>query len=199
MKYFKYGEKEIEHLKEKDLILGEAIDEFGMIKRPVELDLFTSLIYSIIGQQISNKAASTVKGRFLELVGEVTPEAIQELSVQEIQACGMSMRKADYIKGIAEAALDGTVDFAKLNELSDKEVIEQLTQLKGVGIWTAEMLLLHSLHRADIVSYNDLAIRRGMKRLYNLDELSKKEFDLYKEKYTPYGSTASLYLWEISK
>ena len=199
MHYFEYGEKEIEHLKENDLILGRAIEEIGIIRRPIEPNIFISLISSMIGQQISNQAASTVKIRFQNLVGEITPENIMKVSTTEIQQCGTTMRKAEYIKGIAESAVQKVIDFENLKKLSDAEVIKELTQLKGVGEWTAEMLLIHSLNRPNVISYNDLAIRRGMKRLYKIEDLPKKIFNQYKEKYHPYSTTASLYLWEISK
>jgi len=199
MRYYEYGNKEIEHLKENDPILGRAIEEIGMIRRPIESNVFISLISSVIGQQISNQAASTVKIRFQNLAGEITPENIMKVSTTEIQQCGMTMKKAEYIKGIAESVVQKVIDFENLKKLTDAEVIKELTQLKGIGEWTAEMLLIHSLQRPNVISYHDLAIRRGMKRLYKIEDLSKKIFNQYKEKYHPYSTTASLYLWEISK
>src|SRR5699024_4682291 len=199
MHYFEYGDKEIEHLKENDLVLGRAIDEIGRVKRSVEPDIFSSLISSIIGQQISNQAALTVKMRFLKLIREITPENIVNTELKDIQQCGMTMRKAEYIKGLAESVMYKEIDFKALKKLSDKEVINKLTQLKGVGEWTAEMLLIHSLQRPNVISYHDLAIRRGMKRLYQMKELPKETFNRYKENYHPYATTASLYLWEMSK
>ena len=199
MRYFEYGDKEIQHLKEKDSILGYVIDEIGRVKRPIEPDVFSSLISSVIGQQISNQAALTVKMRFLNLVEEITPKNIVNTRITDIQQCGMTMRKAEYIKGIAESVMRKELDFETLKKLPDKEVIHQLTQLKGIGEWTAEMLLIHSLQRPNIISYHDLAIRRGMKKLYQMEELPKKTFNRYKENYHPYATTASLYLWEMSK
>ena len=199
MHYFEYGDKEIEHLKENDLVLGRAIDEIGMIKRPIEPDIFSSLISSVIGQPISNQAALTVKRRFLNLVEEITPKNIVNTRIKDIQQCGMTMRKAEYIKGIAESVMRKEIDFETLKKLPEKEVITKLTQLKGIGEWTAEMLLIHSLQRPNVISYHDLAIRRGMKRLYQMEELPKKTFNRYKENYHPYATTASLYLWEMSK
>ncbi|NLJ33573.1 MAG: DNA-3-methyladenine glycosylase 2 family protein [Firmicutes bacterium] len=198
MKYFVYGSKEVDYLKKRDARLGAAIDEIGPIKRPITPDPFTSLVGSIVNQQISNKAAATVRGRLLNLVGEITPQNIASKSLEEIQGCGMSQRKAGYIKGIAAAALSGQVDFARLRDMQDQEVIKVLTSLRGVGVWTAEMLLINSLCRPDIVSYRDLAIRRGMMRLYDLEELPRKTFDYYRQRYSPYGSVASLYLWALS-
>src|SRR5699024_6859281 len=155
MHYFEYGDKEIEHIKENDLVLGRAIDEIGRVKRPIEPDVFSSLISSVIGQQISNQAALTVKMRFLKLVGEVTPKNIVNTRITDIQQCGMTMRKAGYIKGIAESVMRKEIDFETLKKLSDKEVIHQLTQLKGIGEWTAEILLIHTLQRLNVFRLND--------------------------------------------
>ncbi len=198
MKYFKYTNKEIEYLKKKDKKLGKEIDRIGMVKREVEPDIFSALISSIISQQISTKAAITVKNRFIELIGEIIPKNINKVELESIQKCGMSLRKASYIRGIAEVAINKTVDFENLHSMTDDEVIKELTSLKGVGEWTAEMLLIHSLQRPNILSYKDLGIRKGIMKLYKLTELSKKEFQIYRSRYSPYCSVASLYLWEIS-
>lgn len=198
MKYYEYGEKEIGYLKKKDPLLGKAIDDIGMIKREVNSDIFSALISSVISQQISTKSALTVKGRLVEKTGKITPKTIDELDAEEIQKCGMSMRKAGYIKGIADAAISKTIDFDNLHNLSEEKVKEELISLKGVGEWTAEMLLIHSLEREDILSFKDLGIRRGIMRLYGLEELTLKEFEVYKERYSPHGTVASIYLWEIS-
>lgn len=197
--YFKYTEKEIEYLKKRDKVLAKAIDNIGMVKRKVEPDVFASLISSIISQQISTRAAITVKSRLVELIGGITAENIFAASIESIQECGMSLRKSGYIKGIAEAAITKAVDFNNLHKLTDEEVMKELTSLKGVGEWTVEMLLIHSLQRPNVLSYKDLAIRRGMMRLYNLEELSKKEFEKYRDIYSPYCTVASIYIWEISK
>lgn len=198
MTYYKYGKKEIDYLKRNDPILGREIEKIGMINRQVNRDTFSALISSVISQQISTKSALTVEARLLHLIGEISPGNIQKIDVEEIQKCGMSMRKAGYIKGIGQAAISKTIDFENLKNLSDEDVITELTSLKGVGEWTAEMLLIHSLEREDILSFKDLGIRRGMMRLYDLEDLSKTEFEVYRKKYRPYGTVASIYLWEIS-
>ena len=100
--------------------------------------------------------------------------------------------------GITEAALTGSIDFAALHTLPDAQIISKLTSLSGVGIWTVEMLLIFSLCRPDVVSYGDLAIRRGMMNLYGLQELPKEQFKKYSKRFSPYGSIASLYLWAMS-
>lgn len=197
--YFKYGQKELDYLKKKDKKMGEVIDRVGIIKRKITPDPFVALISSIVSQQISNKAAETVWKRFSDMLGSVTPENISQEELKDIQACGMSLRKANYIKGIADAAISKEVDFNVLHTMTDEEIIHTLTSLKGVGIWTVEMLLIFSLCRPDIVSYRDLAICRGMMNLYKLKELPKEKFEKYRKRYSPYGSVASLYLWELSK
>jgi 3-methyladenine DNA glycosylase/8-oxoguanine DNA glycosylase len=199
MQIFNYGQSELNHLKSRDEKLGAAIEKIGMIKREIVPDPFSALVSSIVAQQISGKAAETVWNRLSSLLGNITPENIEKASLSEIQGCGMSARKAGYIKGIANAAISGEVDFNELQTLTDEEVIKKLSALKGVGVWTAEMLLIFSLCRPDVVSFGDFAIRRGMMNLYGLNELSKDEFYKYRERYSPYGSIASLYLWELSR
>jgi 3-methyladenine DNA glycosylase/8-oxoguanine DNA glycosylase len=198
MYIFEYGQKEIDYLKSKDKKLGAAIDKIGIINRKVTPNTFEALISSVVGQQISSKAAATVWNRLIELLGSITPESISQEDISNIQVCGMSQRKAGYIKGVAEAAISGEVDFNNLHTMTDEEIIKKLSSLHGVGEWTAEMLLIFSLNRPDVVSYKDLAIRRGMMNLYGLKELPKEKFDTYRKRYSPYGSVASLYLWALS-
>jgi 3-methyladenine DNA glycosylase/8-oxoguanine DNA glycosylase len=198
MQIFEYGQKEIDYLKSKDKKLGAAIDRIGMIKRRITPDPFTAMISSVVGQQISSKAADTVWNRLSNLLGNITPETIAQTELSQIQSCGMTVRKAGYIRGIAEAAISGEVDFSTLHTLTDGEIIKKLSSLQGVGVWTAEMLLIFSLRRPDIVSYKDLAICRGMMNLYGLKELPKEKFERYRKRYSPYGSVASLYLWALS-
>lgn len=198
MQIFEYGQKEIEYLKRKDKKLAEAIERIGIIEREITPDPFTALVSSVVSQQISKKAAQTVWSRLNTLLGAVSAESIGQLTLSEIQGCGMSVRKAGYIKGIADAAISGTVDFNALYTLADEQIIKKLSSLHGVGEWTAEMLLIFSLSRPDVVSYKDLAICRGMMNLYGLKELPKEKFERYKKRYSPYGSVASLYLWALS-
>lgn len=198
IKYFKYGKKEIDYLKNKDTQLGTEIDRIGMIKRKINPDIFSALISSIISQQISTKAAITVESRLINLINNITAENIYETTMEDIQKCGMSIRKAGYIKNISEIAISKTIDFKNLNKLNNDDFIKELMKIKGVGEWTAEMLLIHSLQRENILSYKDLGIRRGIEMLYGLVNLSKEEFKMFQERYTPYGTVASIYLWEIS-
>jgi len=194
--YFEYSEKELAYLRKKDKKLGAAIDKIGMIQRKTNPNLFSALVESIVSQQISNKAAITVSQR-LNALCDMDANRLHLLSAEEIQACGMSMTKASYIKNIAAAAVNKIIDFDTLPEKSDQEIIDSLTTIKGVGVWTVEMLLIFSLMRPDVVSYGDLIIRRNMMALYGLKELPKEKFLRYKKRYSPYGSVASLYLWAL--
>jgi DNA-3-methyladenine glycosylase II len=198
MQLFHYGQAEIEYLKRRDQKLGKAIDHIGMIDRQVTPDLFTALVKSVVRQQISGKAADTVWGRLCEKLLEITPHSVVSTDVSDIQKCGLSMRKAGYIKGIGKAVICGELDLLALSEMSDDEIIKKLSSLHGIGVWTAEMLLIFSLCRPDVVSWGDLAIRRGMINLYGLKELTKEQFDRYRKRYSPCGSVASLYLWALS-
>jgi len=197
MAYVEYGEKELNYLKGRDPKLGAVIDEYGILERRVDPDVFTSLISSIVNQQISTKAGATVFGRLRALVPEMSAKHLCALSVEDIQQCGMSHRKAGYIKGACEAVLSGELDIEGLKALSDEAVIKELVKLNGIGVWSAEMLMIFSLGRMDVLSYGDLIIRKAIIKLHDLDELTKKDFEKYRDMYSPYGSIASIYLWKL--
>lgn len=198
MDYFPYGNIEINHLKSRDKILGDQIDKIGFINRAIDSDLFTSLVTSISSQQISTAAARTINGRLLAKAGQLTPQTLLALGVNEIQTCGLSIRKATYIYEICDKIMNDELDLEKIEKLSDEEAINELSKLRGIGRWTAEMLLMFSMLRKDILSYDDLAIHRGMRMLYQLEKIDKETFTYYRKLYSPYGSIASIYLWVIS-
>jgi DNA-3-methyladenine glycosylase II len=195
---FVYGKRELEHLKARDKTLGAAIDVIGKIRREGERDLFTALVDAIAAQQISAKAHVTIWQRIKNAVGEITPQSILAVGEDELQRCGISFRKAAYIRGAAQSVADGSLDINALRTKSDEDVCAELVKLNGVGIWTAEMLMLFSMRRKDIVSFRDLAIVRGMRMLYRKKEITRADFEKYRARYSPYGSVASLYLWAIS-
>ncbi|HHY09328.1 MAG TPA: DNA-3-methyladenine glycosylase 2 family protein [Firmicutes bacterium] len=171
--YFSYGTTETDYLKAQDSKLGAAIERIGHIKRPVNPDIYASLVRSVVGQQISTKAQATVWGRMRERFQPFTPQAVGAVSAAELQACGISMRKAVYIKEMTQAVLNKEIDLLALEDMPDDEVCRELTKLRGIGIWTAEMLLTFSLQRPDVVSYSDLAIRRGLRMLYGHKKLTR--------------------------
>lgn len=197
-KYFEYGNEEMYYLKSVDEKLGNVIEVMGKVERRVIPDLFEALIYAIVGQQISAKATNTVWDRMQQGFSEITPNVIALSEFSKIQQFGLSTRKASYIKSVGEAVMEGLINLEELKELSDEEVIKRLSSLKGVGVWTAEMLLLNSMERKNILSWGDVAIRRGMMKLYGIEDITREQFEKYKKLYTPYGSVASIYLWKLS-
>ena len=152
----------------------------------------------IVGQQIATKAQTTIWNRMLERFGEVTPEAMAACSDDELQQVGISFRKVGYIKGAAARVLSGEVDLEGLAELSDDEVCRTLSALPGIGVWTAEMLMTFSMQRPNILSWGDLAIHRGLRMVHHHRRITPELFAKYRRRYTPYGSVASLYLWEVA-
>ncbi|MEI7028034.1 DNA-3-methyladenine glycosylase family protein [Paenibacillus sp. y28] len=197
-KNFDYGQEELRYLCSADAVLGAAIKRMGRVERTVIPDLFTALVYAMVGQLISAKAVQTIWERMQLRFGAITPERLAGQSADAIQACGITMNKAACIHHIAQLTAEGAFNLDELHELPDEEVIGRLTALQGVGPWTAEMLLLHAMERPDIVSWRDIAIRRGMMKLYQLPSLNKAQFEQYRHRYSPFGSVASIYLWEIS-
>ena len=196
--YYTYGENAITHLKKRDHTLGRAIEQIGRIDREVEPDLFSSVVYHIVGQQISSVALNTVWGRMRESLIVINANTIAAQSVETLQQFGMTFKKAGYIKTFAQQVLDGTLDIAALPEKSDAEIITVLSSLDGIGVWTAEMILTFCLQRPDVLSYGDLAIHRGMRMLYRRRQIDRDLFETYRKRYSPYGTVASFYLWAIA-
>jgi DNA-3-methyladenine glycosylase II len=196
--FFPYGAAEMAHLQQADPILAPIIARMGVIKREVIPDLFTALINSIVSQQISTAAARTVWQRVQNLVPSVSPEHILAVNPAQLQSCGLSGRKVTYIIEAAQQVSSGELDIAALPSLSDAEIIAQLTTLPGVGEWTAQMLLIFSLQRPNVLSYGDLAIRTALQHLYAPEILDKKSLQRHWERFAPYASVASLYLWAVA-
>ncbi|MFG6394410.1 MAG: DNA-3-methyladenine glycosylase 2 family protein [Lachnospiraceae bacterium] len=195
MGFFEYSEEETGYLKSRDKRLGEVIDKTGHIYRQTDDNLFSSVIHHIIGQQISTKAQATIWQRIKTAYGEVTPGIIYNSSVNELQLSGITFRKAGYIKDFSEKVINGEFNLNAVAKMPDKEAVAALSGLKGVGVWTAEMILLFCLERKDILSYSDLAIHRGMGMVYHHKKIDKKLFEKYRKRFSPYGSIASLYFW----
>ncbi len=158
---------------------------------------FHALTQSIVHQQLAVRAAAAVFGRFEALLETVTPENLSRVDDDALRACGLSGRKIEYLRGITDAALSGTVDFNRLSEKTDEEVIAELSSLRGVGTWTAEMLLIFSLGRRDVLSFKDLGIRNGILQMNGWKTLSERRFEAFRKRCSPYGTLASLYLWRI--
>ena len=193
--YFEYGEKELIYLKQKDKRLAEVIDQVGMIERTVDDDLFSSVVHHIVGQQISTKAQATIWQRMKDYLGTVDADTILNAGVEHLQPIGISFRKAEYITDFAEKVKDGSFDIEGIWKKSDEEAIEELSSLKGIGGWTAEMILLFCMQRPNVLSFGDLAIQRGMRMIYHHRKIDRKLFEKYRRRLSPYCSVASLYFW----
>ena len=195
---FEYGNTETDYLKAKDKRLGAVIDKIGHIEREVHTDLFAAVVHSIVGQQISNKALATVWGRITALVGKIDAERLLATGIDQLQSCGISFKKAENIIDFSNKIISGEFDLNAIGSMSDEQAIEALSSLKGVGIWTAEMLLLFCLQRPDIFSFGDFAIQRGLRMVYHHRRIDRKLFEKYRRRFSPYGSVASLYLWAVA-
>lgn len=196
-RFFQYDDEATQYLKSKDKTLAQVIDIVGHVNRPMDDDVFTSVINSIIGQQISTAGAKTVLGRLDEHIG-IDPDGLLTASIDDIQACGTTFRKAEYIKGFVERVANGDFDLDALQSMPDEEAIAYLSSIKGIGRWTSEMILLFSLNRQNVFAYDDLGIQRGMRMTYHHRQITKPLFEKYRRRFSPFCSVASLYLWEVA-
>lgn len=197
------NKKALLHLK-KDKILKKIIEEYDIHYLQSETNLFESLVETIISQQLSGKAAETIYNRFKVLfthstssgqANKLTPQNILKIKDEKIRECGISYPKIKYIKGLCKAIVDGSFAPDKVQNLSDEEVIAELTKLKGIGRWTAEMILIFSLKRPDVFSVGDLGLRTAVSKLYNINRENIKEIGKLSLKWAPYRSFAARYLW----
>lgn len=198
MGYFKYGEKEINYLKSKDKKLGEVIDRIGYVRRACLDDLFEAVVHSIIGQQISTKAHESIWKKVKDDLGTLDASKILDLGREKLQSYGTTWKKVDYIMEFAEKVNSGVFDLEAIGNMTDEEAIAALSSLKGVGVWTAEMILLFCLQRQNIFSFGDLAILRGIRMVYHHKDISKERFERYRKRFSPYCSVASLYFWAVA-
>ena len=192
------GEKELEFLKERDARLKEVISRVGVIKRRAMPDLFEALVRSITAQQISSKAHETLWNRMLNGIGGISAEKIDALEIEKLQSFGMSFKKAGYIKNAAAKIVSGEFDISALRNMDDEKVVETLTSLDGIGVWSAEMLMIFSMRRPNVLSFGDFAIQRGLRMIYRHRRITRALFEKYHRRFSPYCSAASLYIWEIS-
>jgi DNA-3-methyladenine glycosylase II len=189
--------KAVDHLSKSDAILAAIIARVGPCKMTYREPSFEMLARAIVFQQLSTKAATTIYGRLEEAAGgPLTPESIQNLSVGEMRRAGLSRQKLGYIRDLAEHALSGKVDFARLPSMSDEEVIETLTDIKGVGVWTAHMFLMFSLRRPNILPVGDLGVRMAIQKAYKKRKMpTPKQIEQIAKAWHPYCSYAAWYLW----
>ena len=196
--YFVYGQKEITYLQSRDAKLAEVIKQIGPLQRTIDTDLFSSVVHHIVGQQISSKAQRTIWQRMINTYAEITPQKLATADIADLQAHGLTFKKAEYIKSFAEQVNSGAFVLADVAHMSDEDAIKALSSLKGIGVWTAEMLLLFCLQRQNVFSFDDLAIQRGLRMIYHHRKITKALFAKYRRRFSPYCSVASLYIWAVA-
>lgn len=189
----------IEYLRTRDPVLREIIRRVGEFALKRERDVFTALVRAIVSQQISTGAARSIYGRLCERAGgeENLLAGLMELSAEDLRAAGLSAQKARYLRDLAEKVTSGTVALERIGKLSNDEIVAELTQVKGIGVWTVQMLLIFSLGRLDVFPGADLGIRTAIQRLYRKRALPTKPGQLrrFEKLWQPYASIASWYCW----
>ena len=190
----KYWDLAKKVLSENDEKIAQIIEEYQDLELISRGDLFFTLIRSIVGQQISVKAAATVWTRLSEKVGDITPENILSKEFEELRSCGLSQRKVEYVRGIA-SSWDEFKHY-EWDQMNDEDIINKLIQLRGVGKWTAEMILIFTLLRPDIFPIGDIGMIRGIEKFYNSGEKMTTE-EIYKlsDKWKPWRTVACCYMW----
>jgi len=189
--------KAVNHLKKSDPILRAIIERVGPCRMEFGEPVFHSLAEAIVYQQLNGKAAVTIFKRFTALAGDpVNPEGIAKLTDQQLRSVGLSKQKSSYLRDMAERVLRGELDFTRLPEMTDDEVIEHLTQVKGVGVWTAHMFLMFTLKRPNVLPTGDFGVQMAIKKHYNKRKPPKPlQMEKIAKPWEPYRSIACWYLW----
>ena len=186
----------VQYLCKKDKRLAKLIEMVGEIEYRTQPDCFARLVRSIINQMLSNKVAYVIGGRVTDLCGGViTPEAMLKLDREQLRGAGLSYKKADNILGIAKAASDGSLDFSNFPNMTDEEVLKELTRLRGIGTWSAKMYLIFTLDRKDILPYEDVAFLQTYTWLYKTNDLKPASIIKRCKKWKPYSSIAARYFY----
>lgn len=177
--------------------LAEVIKRTGRVRPSfTERDPFDSLVGAVISQQLSTKAAATIRARVLALMPQLTPKSLLAVPVSDLRAAGLSGQKAAYLRDLAERVLDGRLDLHRLRDLTDEEVIEVIVAVKGFGRWTAQMFLMFSLHRPDVLPTGDLGIVKGFQNVLGMKSRpSVRTMERTAKLWQPYRSVACWYLW----
>jgi DNA-3-methyladenine glycosylase II len=188
----------IHHLTRQDPVLAAIIQATGACRLEYRAPTFETLVRSIVFQQLSGKVARVIYDRLAAAVpeGEITPAAILKLRPDKMRRLGLSRQKIAYIRDLARQTARGTIVFESLAALADEAVIEHLTQVKGIGVWTAQMFLMFALRRKNVLPTGDLGVRTAIRKAYNLEELPKPDqIEELARGWHPYCTVASWYLW----
>jgi DNA-3-methyladenine glycosylase II len=188
-----------------DPVMARLVDRFGELsmetrrKRTPAIDAYGTLLRSVVGQQVSVKAAAAIYGRVAALFDDETPapESLLEIDPQALRDAGLSWRKVEYVRDLADHVLSGELELDRLGELSDEEVIAEITAVRGLGLWSAQVFCMFFLERPDILPAGDLGIRHAVENEYGLDAIPPpKEVERIGERWSPHRTLASIYLWE---
>jgi len=186
----------IRHLRTADPIMRAVIRRAGPFRLDLRHDRFHALALAIVSQQISGKAARSVWEKLKTIAAPLSAERIRQLSVDELRVAGLSRQKASYILDLATHVTEGRLKLNRMGRLSDDAVTESLVAVKGIGVWTAQMFLIFSLGRLDVLPHGDLGVRMAIQKLYGLDELPDRETcHRIAEPWRPYASIATWYCW----
>jgi DNA-3-methyladenine glycosylase II len=189
--------KAVRHLRRRDPVIRAVIDGVGPFTLQLHSKRFATLVYSIISQQVSMAAAASIRRRVLDLVsGTVTPTTLAALNDDQLRGAGVSPQKLRYLRDLTEKTQARAVRFARHHRLEDAAIVEELMQVKGIGVWTAQMFLIFSLGRLDVLPSDDLGIRTAIRKLYGLDDLpDRAQCEAIAAPWRPYASVASWYCW----
>ena len=187
------------HLKRRDPVLGAVIRQVGPCLYSLQRDRFGMLVRSIVFQQISGAAARTILGRLTDALpgNQLAAEGLAALSPEQYRLAGVSKQKAGYLQSLAELSLTGDLRLTRIGRYADDEIIDQLTQVRGIGVWTAQMFLMFSLGRPDVLPWDDLGVRQAIRKLYGLPQMpTRAESERIAAPWRPYASVASWYCWQ---
>jgi len=189
--------KAINYLKKSDPVMRGIIERVGPCRMEFGEPVFHSLAEAIVYQQLNGKAAETIFKRFTALAGDpVTPKGIAKLTAEQMRSVGLSKQKSSYLLDMADRAIRGVLNFTRLPKMTDEEVIQHLTQVKGVGVWTAHMFLMFTLKRPNVLPTGDFGVQTAIKKQYNKRKLPKPvQMEKIAKPWEPYRSIACWYLW----
>ena len=191
-------QRALKHLRRADPIMRDVIRRAGPFTMRRHRNRFRALTFSILSQQISTRAAESIRARLIDYVkpDEISPESIARLTPQELRSVGLSNQKARYLLDLAQNVMRGDLELHRMSRLPDEKVIEALVQVKGIGVWTAQMFLIFSLGRPDVFPFDDLGVRVAIRNLYGLPELPNRETGhKIATAWRPFASIASWYCW----
>jgi DNA-3-methyladenine glycosylase II len=187
-----------DHIRKSDPVLAPVLDSHGVLKFTAEGDLFESLVESILSQQLAGAAASSIIRRVRAIYpeGRLDADALYRTPARKLRSAGVSPQKLSYLRDLSKRVSKGAVELEALREMEDEEIIRTLDEVRGIGPWTVQMLLIFTLGRTDVLPVDDLGVRKGVQGVYHLRDMPKKaEIERIGESWRPYRSVASLYLW----